>query len=135
MSQGISFSILSTLYVALGGAIGSAARFQVGHLASKWAGPDMQFPWATFSVNLTGSLIMGALMGWFVRDGVSQENLRVFLMTGIMGGFTTFSAFSAEMVTMLYREQYLLTALYVGGSIVAGIVLFLVGLVAIQNVQ
>ncbi|MEL6529602.1 MAG: fluoride efflux transporter CrcB [Pseudomonadota bacterium] len=135
MSHGISFSFVPTLYVALGGAIGAAARFQVGHLANRMAGPEMQFPWATLTVNLMGSLIMGALMGWFTRDGVEGENLRLFLMTGLIGGFTTFSAFSAEMVTMIYRGQYLLASLYAGGSIILGVFLFLVGLVAIQSAQ
>ncbi len=132
MSSSFLSSLTPTLVVALGGAIGAAARYQVGLLTIRWAGPGAQFPWGTFTVNIVGSLVMGALLGWFARGGGDSENLRVFLIAGLMGGFTTFSAFSAELVTMMHRGQALLALGYGTASIIAGMAAFLVGLIAMQ---
>lgn len=134
MSSGTSLSLIPTLFVALGGAIGAAARYQVGLLTVRLAGPGTQFPWGTLTVNLAGSFIMGALLGWFAKGGADSENLRVFLIAGLMGGFTTFSAFSAEMVTMVYRGQVGLAAGYLAASVIAGMAAFAIGLVAAQSV-
>lgn len=123
---------MPTLAVALGGAIGAGARYQVGNLMLRLAGPHSQFPWGTLSVNVTGSLIMGVLLGWFAKGGADSENMRLFLVAGLMGGFTTFSAFSAEMVTMLHRGEMSSALIYVSVSVIAGMAAFLVGLVAAQ---
>lgn len=96
-------------------------------------GPEAQFPWGTLTVNVLGSLIMGALLGWFAKTGTGGENLRLFLTVGILGGFTTFSAFSAELVTMLHRSEFALAAGYGAASVVAGMAAFLVGLIAAQS--
>ncbi len=133
MASGFFSSIIPTLMVALGGAIGAAARFQVGQIAARWAGSGAQFPWGTLTVNVLGSLIMGALLGWFAKTGSGGENLRLFLTVGIMGGFTTFSAFSAELVTMLHRSEFGLAAGYIAVSVVAGIAAFLIGLIGAQS--
>ncbi len=127
--------LAGTLYVALGGAIGAAARYHVGLISMRWAGSGTQFPWGTFTVNIVGSLIMGGLLGWFARGGAPAEGMRVFLIAGLMGGFTTFSAFSAELVTMVHRGQFLTAGLYGGGSLVVGMIAFLVGLIAVQSAQ
>lgn len=138
MSTGTSLSIAPSLFVALGGALGAAARYHVGLFMSRLAGSGEQFPWGTLTVNLVGSLIMGALLGWFAKgglaDGAHSDNLRVFLIVGLMGGFTTFSAFSAEMVTMVYRGQVGLAAGYLAASVIAGMAAFAIGLVAAQSV-
>lgn len=134
MSQGFSLSLAPTLWVAAGGAIGAAARFQVGLITARLTGPAEQFPWATLTVNLVGSLVMGALVGWFAKSGAGSENMRLFLTVGLMGGFTTFSAFSAEMVTMVYRGQIGLAGGYVAASVIAGMAAFAIGLVAAQSV-
>jgi fluoride exporter len=88
------------LLVAAGGAIGAALRHGVGllslrHLPSTW-------PWATFTVNILGGFAMGMLVGWLAlkAEGAGQD-LRLFLATGLLGGFTTFSAFSLETVNMI----------------------------------
>lgn len=88
------------LLVAAGGAIGAALRHGIGllslrHLPSTW-------PWATFTVNILGGLAMGMLVGWLAlkAEGAGQD-LRLFLATGLLGGFTTFSAFSLETVNMI----------------------------------
>ncbi len=133
MSSGASLSIIPTLFVALGGAVGAAARFQVGLMMARLTGPGITFPWGTLTVNLAGSFVMGALLGWFAKGGGDSENLRVFLIVGLMGGFTTFSAFSAEMVTMVYRGQVGMAAGYVAASVIAGMAAFAIGLVATQS--
>ncbi len=132
MSTAFLSSLSPTFVVAIGGAIGAAARYQVGLLTIRWFGPEAQFPWGTLTVNVIGSLIMGALLGWFARGGGDSENLRVFLIAGLMGGFTTFSAFSAELVTMVHRGQGLLALGYGSASVIAGMAAFLIGLIAMQ---
>ena len=129
----MSKALIPSLCVALGGAIGAVARYQVGLAAARLAGPHEQFPWGTLSVNIIGSLIMGALLGWFAKGGADSENLRLFLIAGLMGCFTTFSAFSAEMVTMLYRGQMGMAGIYVAASVIIGMIAFAAGLVGAQS--
>ena len=76
------------------------------------------FPYHTFIINIVGSLVMGLVAGWFVERGGADGHLRLFLATGILGGFTTFSAFSLDAVLLWERHEHLLAALYVGGSVV-----------------
>lgn len=84
------------LIVAAGGALGSMARYGVGVLAGRLMGPSA-WPWGTLSVNIIGGLLMGALTGWLAfRGGAQAESLRLFTAVGVLGGFTTFSAFSLE---------------------------------------
>ncbi|MEM1052371.1 MAG: fluoride efflux transporter CrcB [Pseudomonadota bacterium] len=134
MSSSILSSLTPTLAVALGGAIGAAGRYHVGLITMRLAGPHSDFPWGTFTVNIVGSLIMGVLLGWFARGGADSENLRLFLIAGLMGGFTTFSAFSAEMVTMIHRGEISSALIYAGVSVIAGMAAFLFGLVGAQSV-
>ncbi len=90
----------SFLLVAAGGAVGASLRHGAGllgarHLPANW-------PWATFSVNLIGGFAMGLVAGWLAQRAVGAgEDLRLFLATGVLGGFTTFSAFSLETMNML----------------------------------
>lgn len=87
------------ILVALGGAIGSAARYAVYRLMGAGA-----WPWPTFVVNVAGGLLMGVLTGWLLARG-GPEPWRLFLGVGILGGFTTFSAYSLDIVAMLERGQ------------------------------
>jgi CrcB protein len=116
--------------VMLGGAIGAGARHLVGSLMLARYGPG--FPWATLSVNLLGGLLMGLLVGWLVRAGGS-EIMRLFLAVGILGGFTTFSAFSLETFLMIERSQYGIAALYVGTSVIGSVLLLFFGLLAMRT--
>ena len=94
------------LLVAIGGALGSMARYGVGVAATRIL-PGATMPWGTLSVNVIGGLLMGLLTGWLaLRGGAEQETVRVFAAVGILGGFTTFSAFSLETVLMLERKQF-----------------------------
>ena len=88
--------MMQVLLVALGGALGSVARYGVGFAAARWMG--LGFPWGTLTVNIVGGFAMGLLAA---RIGPAQENLRLLLGVGILGGFTTFSAFSLETVRLM----------------------------------
>ncbi|WP_135210217.1 fluoride efflux transporter CrcB [Vitreimonas flagellata] len=88
--------MMQVLLVALGGALGSVARYGVGFAAARWLG--LGFPWGTLTVNIVGGLAMGLLAA---RIGPGQEELRLLLGVGILGGFTTFSAFSLETVRLM----------------------------------
>lgn len=124
--------IAHLLYAALGGAIGSALRFSVGYVALRWLGSGL--PWGTFTVNLIGSLIMGIVIGWFSHKGSLGNGPQVFLATGILGGFTTFSAFSLEVANMVQRKDYTLAGLYAGSSVLFGLIMILAGLFIARKV-
>lgn len=113
------------LIVMLGGAIGAGARHLVGAAALARLGPG--FPWGTLIVNLSGGLLMGLLAGWLVRVGGSEAT-RLFVAVGMLGGYTTFSAFSLETFLMIERSQYGAAAAYVGASVVGSVALLFVGL-------
>ncbi|MEN2747358.1 fluoride efflux transporter CrcB [Sphingomonas sp. T9W2] len=89
------------LIVMAGGALGSALRYLFGRVAAAVFGAD--YPWGTLGVNLLGGLAMGLLMGALSRSGGGSEAVRLAIGVGLLGGFTTFSAFSLDMVTMLER--------------------------------
>ncbi|EAQ29206.1 camphor resistance protein CrcB [Erythrobacter sp. NAP1] len=127
---------LASLYVALGGGIGAVGRYQAGRLVTHMAPSGATFPWPTLAVNVVGSLAMGLLFGWLARASVAAqtgETLRLLVGVGLLGGFTTFSAFSAEMVTMMHRAAYLPALAYVGVSVIAGMAAFIIGLVMGQS--
>ena len=105
--------IMTTLQVAAGGAIGAALRFLSGVGVMKLAGPG--FPMAILSVNVIGSFVMGLVVVATAKTG--NEQLNPFLMTGILGGFTTFSAFSLEAYTLFERGAVGQAAIYVGASV------------------
>ena len=133
-----SSPLAASALVAAGGATGAVARYQLGRLVTHMAGPGSGFPWGTLSVNLLGSLLMGALLGWFARGSLAAEtaeNLRLLVGVGLLGGFTTFSAFSAELVTMLHRGQMADAALYGAASLFAGLAALLAGLIIAQSVS
>ncbi len=128
--------ILASLNVALGGAIGAVLRYQLGRGMTWWLGPQMVslFPWATLAVNAIGSLAMGLLAGWLAfRSSGDGEQLRLLLGVGLLGGFTTFSAFSLEMVLMIERGQYLFAALYAVLSFALAISGLIVGLTLMRS--
>lgn len=107
----------ATLCVALGGAIGSVARFWLTEASAKWWGAD--FPWGTVIANVTGSFLIGLIAALPVlgpRDLTGPMG-RQFLMVGIMGGYTTFSSFSLQTLTMVQNGHMMKAALNVGGSV------------------
>lgn len=114
------------LIVFLGAGIGGALRHAVNVAAVRVAGYG--FPFGTLTVNVAGSLAMGLLAGYFAyRTGINQH-LRLFLTTGILGGFTTFSAFSLDAVLLIERHNYGAAAGYIVGSVALSLVAVFVGI-------
>ena len=115
--------LIASLHVALGGAIGSVLRYQAGRWTTWWLGPQAvtAFPFATLAVNAIGSVLMGLLAGWLARHGQGGDQLRLLLGVGLLGGFTTFSAFSLELVMLVQRGQLTFAALYLFLSVALGV--------------
>jgi fluoride exporter len=103
------------LLVGAGGAIGSIARY-AGNILFHYK----PFPATTFFINIIGSFIIGIVMGWCIKNEPAT-NWKLFLATGICGGFTTFSAFSFENLLLLQNGKIFLSLLYITGSVVLGI--------------
>lgn len=103
------------LLVALGGAVGSVARYGVGFVAARWFG--LAFPWGTLTVNVIGGLAIGLMAARIAPD---NESLRLLIGTGLLGGFTTFSAFSLETVRLM-EQQPALAAIYALTSLVLSV--------------
>ncbi|MES2055892.1 MAG: fluoride efflux transporter CrcB [Pseudomonadota bacterium] len=122
----------SLLLVMAGGAVGSGARFLTGRATLAWFGPS--YPWGTLAVNLIGGFLMGALVGTLARVSVPGENWRLLLAVGVLGGFTTFSAFSLDTVVMLQRGDLSMAALYVLASVIGSIAALFAGLSLIRAV-
>lgn len=116
--------------VALGGALGASARHltNVGSLRLVGSG----FPWATLLVNVMGSFLMGVLVVALVQKG--GVRFAPLLMTGVLGGFTTFSAFSLDAVALWQRGEPVLAAVYVGGSVGMSIGALLLGMLSLRGV-
>ncbi|MEE4155592.1 MAG: fluoride efflux transporter CrcB [Erythrobacter sp.] len=118
----------ASLLVAIGGAVGALARYQLGLGVARIAGLQAGFPWGTLAVNLLGCLAMGALMGALARTGAAAEPLRLLVGVGLLGGFTTFSAFGLEMVMLIERGSAGAAVLYAAGSFIGGIAALTCGL-------
>lgn len=114
------------LWVALGGGIGAAARYGV----NVWSGRTFGtvFPWHTLIVNVLGCFAMGLIIELLARKFSADTNLRAFLTTGILGGFTTFSAFALDFAVLAERKDYSLAMSYVGSSVILSLVGVFAGL-------
>ena len=115
---------MKILLVAIGSGFGGVLRY----LVPCWIGAAKGFPWATLTVNVVGSLLIGLLSGLLARHcGSSAESIRCVAVVGFCGGFTTFSTFSNEIFRMLENNQWMSAAGYVGISVAAGLVAVFVG--------
>ncbi|WP_421931230.1 fluoride efflux transporter CrcB [Phenylobacterium sp.] len=115
------------LLVAAGGATGAMARYGLGLQAMRLFGPA--WPFGTFLANILGGLLMGMLAGFLAhRGGADQERLRLLLGVGVLGGFTTFSAFSLETALMIERRAYGVAASYATASVLLSITALFAGL-------
>ena len=114
------------LWVALGGGIGAAARFVVNVWSVRVLGTE--FPWHTLIVNVLGCFIMGLLTGLMAQKLNLSPEARAFLTTGILGGFTTFSAFSVDVVLLVERKAMLAAGAYVAASVLLSIAAVFAGL-------
>lgn len=123
--------MLNVLLVALGGGLGAASRFGVS-LAMPV--PASGWPWPTFTVNVAGSLLIGLLAGWLATRGDGAEPWRLFLGVGVLGGFTTFSAYSLETIRMAERGDWAGASAYAVGSVMAGLIAVAAGLFIAKRV-
>jgi CrcB protein len=126
-------AMLSTALVFLGAGIGGVLRHGVNVVSLKWLGAS--FPYGTLAVNIIGSGLMGLIVGWLAfKAGESwSQHARLFLTTGILGGFTTFSAFSLDAVLLWERGEAMLVAVYVIGSVVLSLVALVAGLSIVRG--
>ncbi|CAN5337250.1 hypothetical protein BH10PSE2_BH10PSE2_18510 [soil metagenome] len=107
-----------------------AGYLAAGPLVSPGQGWGAAWPWATLSVNVVGGLVMGLVVGWLaMKGGAQQESVRLFAAVGVLGGFTTFSAFSLDTALMIERRQMAMAAAYVAVSVVVAILAVLGGLI------
>jgi CrcB protein len=114
------------LLVFLGGGFGAALRHGVNILATRLVGTG--FPYATIIENVSGSLVMGLLAGYFAFKGDASQPMRLFLATGVLGGYTTFSAFSLDTALLWERGEIALATVYVIGSVALSIAGLVAGL-------
>ena len=112
--------------VALGGAIGSVARYGVGALAAQLLGPT--FPWGTLFVNLSGSFLIALVMHVALTGTAISLEMRIFLATGIMGGFTTYSSFNYETLALIDQRAYALASLNLAATVVGCLLAGVLGL-------
>ena len=126
--------LAATLNVALGGAVGAVLRYQTGRTMTALLGPQTitAFPWATLCVNVLGSLAMGLLAGWLARHGQGGEQWRLLIGVGLLGGFTTFSAFSLELMLLIERGQAGTALSYALISVIAGLAALYLGLITMR---
>jgi CrcB protein len=112
--------IKQLLLVCIGGGAGSVLRFLIS-VATSRCGSAGLFPLATFIVNVTGCILIGLLIGFSDRYEILDRNLKLLLVTGFCGGYTTVSTFSLENIQLLEGHHYLAFAVYTSGSLIAGI--------------
>ena len=115
----------TALAVALGGGIGAAGRYGLDRLIERRS--FSVFPWSTFTINVSGCLVIGFLIATVVDRDVGPSWLRVGLVLGVVGGYTTFSTFAQETLDLLEESRPLLALAYAAGSVSLGVVAVVVG--------
>jgi CrcB protein len=118
------------LFVAAGGALGASARYLVGVASGRLIG--FGFPWGTLTVNVLGCFLMGLLIEVMALRWTVGNELRAFLTVGVLGGFTTFSAFSADFALLYERDAYVSAGLYLLASVGLSIAALFAGLAIVR---
>ncbi|GAB4152274.1 MAG: fluoride efflux transporter CrcB [Sphingomonadales bacterium] len=119
------------MLVALGGGLGAACRFIVSGQVARLVGNA--FPYGTLAVNLLGGFLMGALVAWLALRVDGGAGLRAFLGVGVLGGFTTFSAFSMEVMLLIERQAWLAAAAYMSVSVIASVLALAMGAALVRG--
>ena len=122
--------LLTVLQVALGGAVGATARYLTNTAVMRWVGPG--FPYGTMIANIAGSFLMGVLFVTLAHKGGTR--FAPFLMTGLLGGFTTFSAFSLDAYSLWERGEPVLAGAYVAASVVLSIAALIAGAMTMRGI-
>ena len=118
--------MLNFLLVAIGGAFGAGMRYLMGGAVLRQFGDA--WPYGTFAINVLGSFLIGVLGGWLAFKGEAGLQMRLLLVTGVLGGFTTFSAYSIETANLIEKKAWFEAASYSLGSVAAGLVAVFIGL-------
>lgn len=119
-------------FIAIGGAIGSASRYLCVRGVSRLVGDS--FPWGTMIVNILGGFLIGALVSAFALRFITGDNVKAFLFVGVLGGFTTFSAFTLELADFLQQGQIGLAFLYAVGSVIVSLGACVGGLLLVRGI-
>ncbi|WP_213288922.1 fluoride efflux transporter CrcB [Bradyrhizobium sp. sGM-13] len=122
---------MSYLLVFFGGGLGATLRHLINLTCARWLGTS--FPWGTFIINISGSTAMGLIAGYLAFKGEVSQPWRLFLMTGVLGGYTTFSAYSLDAALLYERGELGLAALYVIGSVMLSIAGLFGGLALVRQ--
>ncbi len=122
---------MSYLLVFVGGGLGATLRHFVNVFCARCLGTG--FPWGIFIINISGSTVMGLIAGYLAFKGEASQAWRLFLMTGVLGGYTTFSAYSLDAALLYERGELMLAALYVVGSVVLSIIGLFAGLALVRH--
>jgi len=124
-------TVLGYVVVFVGGGLGAAARHWVNRTALALVGPD--YPAGTLTANITGSFAMGLLAAWFAfRGETTTPGVRLFLTTGMLGGYTTFSAFALDSRLMWERHDVVASLIYVGASVILSILGLIAGMFSVR---
>ncbi|MES2811578.1 MAG: fluoride efflux transporter CrcB [Bacteroidota bacterium] len=118
------------LYIALGGALGSVLRYLTSQAFSKYEG----FPYGTFVANIIGCLLIGLFFGYFEKQNVLSQDLKFFLITGLCGGYTTFSTFSNENIQLIQNNQIGTALFYTASSILIGFTATWLGILMVSKI-
>jgi CrcB protein len=119
------------LLVFVGGGLGATLRHLINVTCARFMGTG--FPWGTFIINITGSTVMGLIAGYLAFKGEASQPWRLFVMTGVLGGYTTFSAYSLDAALLYERGELTLAAAYVIGSVVLSIAGLFGGLALVRH--
>jgi CrcB protein len=122
---------MNYVLVFIGGGLGATLRYVINMTCARCMGTA--FPWGTFIINVTGSTVMGLIAGYLAFKGEASQPWRLFLMTGILGGYTTFSAFSLDTALLYERGELGLALAYVLGSVVLSIAGLFAGLALVRH--
>jgi CrcB protein len=122
---------MNYLLVFIGGGLGASLRHAINVGCARACG--FNFPYGTFVINISGSLVMGLIAGYLAFKGEASQPWRLFVMTGILGGYTTFSAFSLDAVTLYERGEMGMALFYVVGSVVLSIAGLVAGLALVRH--
>lgn len=121
------------VYITIGGGIGSFLRYLLSSFIARKMG--VNFPYGTLAVNILGSFIMGVIIEYFSRTLPHSNDLRAFLTVGILGGFTTFSAFSLDTITLFERGNHAIALIYLLSSVVLSIIAIYIGMYLVMAYQ
>jgi fluoride exporter len=122
---------MNYVLVFVGGGLGASLRHSVNMICARALGTA--FPYGTFIINITGSIVMGLIAGYLAFKGEASQPWRLFLMTGVLGGYTTFSAFSLDTALLYERGELGLALFYVLGSVVLSIAGLFAGLALVRH--